>query len=121
MTIQSSSEVCGEVLSSSATKRRSKVYRALRPVLCAECPHVIAIGEMFTRRELQGVALAPQCRECAPFELAAQGQSQTEALLTNLLASAAPERVPAAHNERAQQEVQQRIGPALERVNRGQT
>lgn len=117
MALQGSSENFGEVLLS-ADGRDARAYRALRPVLCAECPHIIAVGELFTRRELQGVALVPQCRECAPFEPKAEEKNMAEALIKNLLSSSTQALDPVAPNERAHQEVQKRIRPALESVNK---
>lgn len=118
MSIQSSSEVFGEALLSLTDGRRAKVYHALRPVLCAECTNVIAVGELFTRRELQGVALSPQCRECAPFEFTTENESKGNELMKTLLSSSTENPDAVTHNKRAHEEIQKRIGPALERVNK---
>ncbi len=50
---------------------QSRVYRALRTLLCARCGEAITDGHLFTRRSVFGGGwqVYPHCRACVPFEL----------------------------------------------------
>ena len=63
------SELVGE--GAGARGRRTKVYRALRELLCSSCGTSIPEGALFTRETIRlfALRLMPRCRECAPFEL----------------------------------------------------
>ena len=100
----------------------TRLYRALRSLLCATCGAEIASGSLFTRRTVKGigVSIMPQCRKCAPFTLLT-GQKEQSALLRSLLADPAkPEDVSSGGASRAEgkernldEEVRRRLGPAL--------
>ena len=106
----------------------TRLYRALRSLLCATCGVEIAEGTLFTRRRVKGigVSIMPQCQKCAPFILQADKKEQS-ALLRSLLAEqpANSSRRDDASSEAAAQaedkekhldeEVRRRLGPALKR------
>ena len=110
----------------------TEVYRALRALLCATCGAAIAEGMLFTRRRVKGIGLSimPQCPKCVPFTLQADRKEQS-ALLKSLLmeqpansskgAGASSEADPQsqAETERVNEEVRQRLGPALKRGRYG--
>jgi hypothetical protein len=106
----------------------AQVYRALRSLLCSTCGVEIAEGALFTRRRVKGigVSIMPQCAKCAPFTLQA-GKKEKSALLRSLLteqATDSPSRAdvssevasPAQAQEKSlDEQVRQRLGPALKR------
>jgi hypothetical protein len=106
----------------------TRLYRALRSLLCATCGAEIAEGTLFTRRRVKGigVSIMPQCPKCAPFTLQA-GKKEQSALLRSLLAeqpadSSKQEDVSTASASQAEakeknldEEVRRRLGPALKR------
>ncbi len=115
--MESISEVAGEALL--ANGEGAKAYRALRPVFCTGCTNVINIGDLFTRVELRRIQLLPRCMECAPFEIKPEEEGRAEALIKTLLSpSSTGNEISPSENERAREEVQKRIGPALKRVRR---
>ncbi|MEJ7709441.1 MAG: hypothetical protein WKF84_06175 [Pyrinomonadaceae bacterium] len=115
--MESISEIAGEALLMNG--ERAKAYRALRPVFCTGCTNVINIGDLFTRAELRRIQLLPRCIECAPFEVKAEEEGREQALIRNLLSPLSTgNEISLAENERAKEEVQKRIGPALKRVRR---
>src|SRR5918911_2908123 len=85
MTQEGISEVVGE--GTGPTGRRTKVYRALRELLCSSCGTPVPLGALFTRETHTQFALRlmPRCRECAPFELEGGGERKRSKLLENLL------------------------------------
>jgi hypothetical protein len=106
----------------------AQVYRALRSLLCSTCGAEIAEGALFTRRTVKGigVSIMPQCAKCAPFTLQSD-KKEKSALLRSLLAEQ-----PAASSNRKDlsaevsspldtkeksldEQVRQRLGPALKR------
>jgi hypothetical protein len=113
--------------------RSTKVYRALRSLLCATCGASIAQDTLFTRRKVKGIGLRimPQCAKCAPFVLQTEKKS---ALLQSLLAESSAdaskrasgsaqtdvqsERVSASMEKNSHDEVRRRLEPALKRGRR---
>ena len=109
----------------------TRLYRALRSLMCATCGAEIAEGTLFTRRRVKGigVSIMPQCPKCAPFTLPA-GKKEQSTLLRSLLAeptsdSSKREGVSTASASQAEdkeknlkEEVRRRLGPALKRSRR---
>lgn len=105
-----------------------QVYRALRSLLCSTCGVEIAEGALFTRRTVKGigVSIMPQCAKCAPFVLQS-GRNEKSALLRSLLAeqpadSSSRKEIssevtsPSESKEKnLDEQVRQRLGPALRR------
>lgn len=124
------SELIGQAAFGDGT--RGKVYRALRPLLCASCSRLIATGEMFTRSPLEGqqFRLWPRCEACVPFALES-GKPERSSLLKALLTPSEPEKSTtetgnSGKNERATNDerlkidaaMRRRLGPALDRARR---
>lgn len=69
-----------------ANGEKARVYRALRPLMCAGCGETIKKDELFTRREFKSSAspaalrLSARCARCVPFALRTEAvESRTEA------------------------------------------
>jgi hypothetical protein len=106
----------------------AQVYRALRSLLCSTCGAEIAEGALFTRRTVKGigVSIMPQCAKCAPFTLQS-GKKEKSALLRSLLAeqpadsfsrkdvSSEATSTSQAKETSLDEQVRQRLGPALKR------
>lgn len=127
------SEIIGQAAFGDGTC--GKVYRALRPLLCASCSRLIAAGEMFTRSRLEGqqFRLWPRCEACVPFALDS-GKPERSSLLKVLLTPVEPEKATtgfehtdkserAANDKRLKidESMRQRLGPALERAHRSRS
>ncbi|MDT4896189.1 MAG: hypothetical protein QOH25_1266 [Acidobacteriota bacterium] len=120
------SEIVGRAVLDESQSTR--LYRALRSLLCATCGAEIAEGTLFTRRRVKGigVSIMPQCPKCAPFTLQSSKKEQS-ALLRSLLTeqpidSSKREDVSSEDASHAQakekhldEEVRRRLGPALKR------
>lgn len=102
------SEIYGE--GTDASGAPTPIYRALRTLLCSACGTPIPSGTLFTRKSIPNFSLRilPRCRRCAPFEERAAG------LIESLLSP------PAEDERRASDEVERRLGPALDRSRRKQ-
>lgn len=61
---------------------QSRVYRALRTLLCARCGDVIKEDHLFTRRSVFGGGwqVYPHCQRCAAFRMAFSGTAQRRQL-----------------------------------------
>ncbi len=128
MTQEGISEMVGE--GAGLKGRRTKVYRALRELLCSSCGTPIPEGALFTRETIRqfGLRLMPRCRECAPFEFEGVAGPKRSKMLENLLDAPAEtgERPTAAEtNGQAggdsptrHEGVASRLGPALARGRR---
>jgi hypothetical protein len=112
--------------------KSTRIYRALRSLVCSTCGAEIATGSHFTRRRVKGIGISimPQCSKCEPFTLQ-PGKAQKSALLRSLLAEpqedtqSRTDLAPITDSE-AQvkeksiaEEVRKRLGPALKRGRRG--
>ena len=123
------SEIVGD--GNLASGGSAQVYRALRSLLCSTCGAEIAERALFTRRRVKGigVSIMPQCAKCAPFALQSS-RKEKSALLRSLLAeqpadSSSRKDVKDVSSEAAStsqakekdldEEVRQRLGPALKR------
>lgn len=115
---QGVSEIVGSV--NVEGRGSEKVYRALRPLICASCGVAIEEGALFTRREHASFALhiMPTCAECVPFTWPEdatrpdEGSSLIESLLTTTQDS---ERVHSVTDTPTQKKVESRLAPALSR------
>lgn len=117
------SEFVGEV-ELKGGKGTEQAYRALRPVICAGCGHIIPEGTLFTRIEIpgSGVRISSRCQKCFPFTLR-DGKDAVEVspLIDNLLSSGG-ESGRDTSQQKSTKEVEDaislRLGPALERARR---
>ncbi|MBA2645836.1 MAG: hypothetical protein H0U81_03450 [Pyrinomonadaceae bacterium] len=116
------SEFVGEV-ELKGDKGTEQAYRALRPVICAGCGHIIPEGTLFTRIVIpgSGVRISPRCQKCFPFTLR-DGKETVAAspLMDNLLRGGESRRDTT--QQKSTKEVEDaitlRLGPALERARR---
>lgn len=115
------SETSGEALLADGTS--VKLYKALRPLVCAACAGSIKEGELFTRSKLAGLPLAPRCYRCAPFKMKAESAGTKSALLNALLdtsyaSKSGSQTATATEQIRVRREMEKRLGPALRRARR---
>lgn len=113
---QGVSEIVGSV--NIAGRGSEKVYRALRPLICASCGAAIEEGALFTRREHANFALRimPTCAECVPFTWPedATRQDESPSLIESLLTTTQDsERGPSMTDTQSQKKVESRLAPAL--------
>ena len=112
------SETHGEALLTDGTS--VKLYKALRPLVCATCAGSIKEGELFTRSKLQGLQIAPRCERCSPFKLKPLSTGSNSALLKSLFepspaSKSRSQSATATEQVRVRREVEKRLGPALRR------
>ena len=108
---------------------RGAIYQALKPLVCSKCGSVIAEDELFTRRRVQNLPLLALCRGCRPLKF--RSDRAHSALLRSVLTAQSAAAVQqssgedtttedraATQQDRLAEEMEQRLGPALERCRR---
>lgn len=109
------SEIVGRA--DDAKGKEVSVYRALRTLLCAQCGTEIKVDELFTRRKLGSIRIAPRCRKCSPFSQLNNTRS-TSPLIEFLLKphqdlSKVTKTSSPADKALISKEVERRLGPVL--------